>query len=63
MADELQKIVEQLASGEMLTYEVEKQQTTSFFEIIRVREDFKHFRGQAKKGGNVVYQYLNEPRS
>jgi hypothetical protein len=27
------------------------------------REDFRHFRGVAQRGGDVLYQYLEEARS
>jgi len=30
---------------------------------ITKREDFKHFRGAAKHGGETVYTYLDTPRS
>ncbi|KIL45883.1 hypothetical protein [Jeotgalibacillus soli] len=32
-------------------------------ELILARDDFKHFRGIAQRNGDIIYHYMNEPRS
>ncbi|GEK32731.1 hypothetical protein [Kurthia sibirica] len=56
-------LLEKLKTGELKTIEVDK---TNFYELRKIlveRQDFKHFRGIAKQGGIVVYEYLESERS
>ena len=42
---------------------IEKNEFLAFREVLVLREDFKHFSGNAKQGGQVVYTYLDVARS
>lgn len=57
------EVLEKLKSGEISEYYVKKEDFMVFREILVKREDFKHFRGIGQRGGDVVYQYLADPRS
>jgi hypothetical protein len=57
------QILEKLKTGELKEYLIGKNDFISFREVLVKREDFRHFRGIAKRGGEVVYQYLEEARS
>ncbi|MBM7647318.1 hypothetical protein JOC78_000239 [Bacillus ectoiniformans] len=55
--------MEQLKNGEIKECFVSKENFLEFRKVLVKREDFKHFRGIAQRGGNVIYTYLEEPRS
>ncbi|MFB6465703.1 hypothetical protein ACE38V_02670 [Cytobacillus sp. Hz8] len=57
------EVLEKLKNGELSEHYVKKEDFLSFREVLVKRPDFKHFRGIAGHGGNIVYQYLQEPRS
>ncbi len=57
------EILDKLRDGELSEYHVTNEQFLAFREFIVKREDFKHFRGIAQRGGSVLYKYLAEPRS
>jgi hypothetical protein len=59
----VEDILEKLKSGELSEYYVKKEDFMEFRQILVKREDFKHFRGIGQRGGDVLYQYLEEPRS
>lgn len=64
MKDELiNEVLDKLKNGEISEYYVKKEDFLPFREVLGKRADFKHFRGIAKQGGDVLYQYLQEPRS
>ncbi|SDM47960.1 hypothetical protein SAMN05518871_101328 [Psychrobacillus sp. OK028] len=52
-----------LQSGEIKEIVIEKNDFIAFREVLVQREDFKHFSGNAKQGGQVVYTFLEVPRS
>jgi hypothetical protein len=56
-------LISKLVNGEIEEIHVNKEDFLSFREIIVNREDFKHFRGIAQHGGDVIYKYLENPRS
>ncbi|MDQ0162242.1 hypothetical protein [Bacillus alveayuensis] len=56
-------ILDKLKDGELNEYLVTKEQFMIFRKVLVSRPDFKHFRGIAQRGGNVIYQYLQDPRS
>ncbi|GEK31411.1 hypothetical protein KZO01_17200 [Kurthia zopfii] len=60
---EMNDLVEKLKNGEIKQIEVDKSNFYELREILVEREDFKYFRGIAKQGGKVVYEYLEEERS
>lgn len=61
--EEIDEILEQLKKGELKEYHVTKEDFLSFRQVLVNREDFKHFRGIAQRGGEVIYQYTENPRS
>ncbi|MEH7308376.1 hypothetical protein [Neobacillus drentensis] len=56
-------ILDRLMTGELSEYYVTNDQFMEFRQVLVKRKDFKHFRGIGQRGGEVLYQYLNEPRS
>lgn len=61
--ESIQEVLNQLKVGGLSEYHVKKPDFLLFRSALVKREDFKHFRGIAGRGGDVVYQYLEEPRS
>lgn len=59
----IQEILEKLKDGTLSEYYVTKENFLDFRAELVKREDFKHFRGIGQRGGDVTYQYQNEPRS
>lgn len=57
------EILDKLMTGELSEYYVTKEEFMEFRQVLVKRNDFKHFRGIAQRDGNVLYQYLAEPRS
>jgi hypothetical protein len=57
------EIFNKLRDKELNEYRVSKGEFLSFRKILVEREDFKHFRGIALHGGEVIYTYLDEARS
>ncbi|WP_139187818.1 hypothetical protein [Bacillus tuaregi] len=62
-AEETQKILEDLKNGVLTEYMVKKAEFLNFRQVLVKREDFRHFRGIAQRGGDVLFHYLKEPRS
>lgn len=60
---EIQLIFDQLAQREILEYRISKENFMEFRQQLVKRVDFKHFRGDAQHNGEVIYTYLDEPRS
>ncbi len=56
-------LLDKLASGEVNEITVKKEDFLIFRNVLTKRDDFKHFRGIAQRGGDVVYEYLEKPRS
>ncbi|MFZ7944291.1 hypothetical protein [Neobacillus sp. 19] len=56
-------ILNRLMTGELSEYYVKKEDFMDFRKVLVKRNDFKHFRGIGGRGGDVLYQYLKEPRS
>ncbi|GGE70586.1 hypothetical protein [Priestia taiwanensis] len=56
-------VLNKLQNRELHEYRVKKDEFLTFRQVLIKREDFKHFRGIAKRGGDFVYTYLDEPRS
>lgn len=59
----INEILDQLMNGELSEYYVKNDDFMEFRQILVKRKDFKHFRGIGQRGGDVLYQYLEEPRS
>ena len=58
-----EEMLQQLADGEIEKIEIEKEQFYEFREILIRHPLFKHFRGDAKQNGQVIYTYMEVPRS
>ena len=58
-----EKMLQQLKEGEIERIEIEKDQFYEFREVLVRHPLFKHFRGDAKQNGRVIYTYLEVPRS
>lgn len=58
-----EKMIKQLENGEINRIIIQKEQFYLFREIIVKHPKFKHFRGEAKQGGTIIYTFLNDPRS
>jgi hypothetical protein len=61
--DMITEILNQLMIGGISEYYVNNLDFMEFREVLVKREDFKHFRGIGQRGGDILYQYLKEPRS
>lgn len=57
------EILDRLMTGELSEYYVKNDEFMEFRQVLVKRKDFKHFRGIGQRGGDVLYQYLEEPRS
>lgn len=56
------KIIEQLRSKEVKQVEIKKEDFLTFRQVLIEQDDYKSFRGIAKHGGNIIYEYLDVPR-
>lgn len=54
---------EKLKNKELQEFLVKKEEFLVVRKILVDRDDFKYFRGTALRGGDVLYEYLDEPRS
>lgn len=57
------RMLDSLKDKEVDEIFVAKQDFMTFREVIVKRKDFKRFRGIAQRGGDVIYQYMDEARS
>ena len=57
------ELLQQLAERKLNEIIVKKEEFLDFRKELIAREDFKHFQGTAKHGGETIYTYLDEPRS
>ncbi|MGE7934343.1 hypothetical protein [Viridibacillus arvi] len=56
-------MLDELKNGTRKDITIDKNEFYVFREVLVKREDFKHFRGVAKQGGQVIYQYMEIARS
>ncbi|MEC3759087.1 hypothetical protein P9160_17175 [Bacillus halotolerans] len=61
--EDITEQIEQLRTGEIKELRVQKEHFLDFRAFLSKQDDFKHFRGIAQQGGDVVFQYLEQPRS
>ena len=61
--EKYQLMIEQLKNREIEKIEITKEEFLQFRELIVKDEMFKHFKGEAQQGGNVIYTFLDVPRS
>ncbi len=57
------QLLDQLRSGEIEKVEISKAEFLAFREVLVKDPQFKHFRGEAKQGGNIIFTFLNAPRT
>ena len=57
------RMLESLKNREVEEIFVAKQDFMDFRELLVKREDFKHIRGIAQRGGDVIFRYMDEARS
>ena len=63
MMEKYKQLLDQLRNGEVEKIEVPKAEYLSFREVLVKDPQFKHFRGEAKQGGNVIFTFLERPRT
>lgn len=63
MQESYEEKLNMLQNGDIKELVIEKNEFIAFRAILVLREDFKHFSGNAKQGGQVIYTYLDTPRS
>ncbi|WP_088044008.1 hypothetical protein [Bacillus sp. EAC] len=61
--NEMINLINQLVNGEIQEIAIKKSDFLTFRQIIVAREDFKHIRGIAQHGGDVIYTYSEIARS
>lgn len=61
--EHIQEVLDKLKNGELTEYYVSKEDFLPVRNVLVERADFKNFRGIAKRGGDVVYSYMEIPRS
>ncbi|MEC1605569.1 hypothetical protein [Bacillus halotolerans] len=61
--EDITEQIAQLRTGEIKELRVQKEHFLDFRAVLSKQDDFKHFRGIAQQGGDVVFQYLEQPRS
>lgn len=57
------QLLDQLRSGEIEKVEISKAEFLAFREVLVKDSQFKHFRGEAKQGGNIIFTFLKAPRT
>lgn len=58
--EDVEEIFEKLRNGEIEQYEVTKEEFLEFREVLMKQKDKEQIRGEAKKGGGVVYTHVKE---
>lgn len=55
------ELLDQLKSGKIQSITIKKEDFLDFRSVLIVREDFKHFRGEAFHHGKTIYKFTQEP--
>ncbi|MDM5319673.1 hypothetical protein RGT17_00245 [Bacillus altitudinis] len=61
--EQILTILESLRKGTEKQVTIQRDNFLTFRSILVNQDDFKHFRGIAKHGGDVIFEYLTEARS
>lgn len=61
--EKYENMLKQLQNGERESIEIQKEEFYEFREILVKHPLFKHFRGEAKQSGRIIYTYTETPRS
>lgn len=60
--EKAKELLDKLKNGEITECYVKKEDFLTFRKVLVARDDFKHFRGIAQRGGDVIYHYLEDPK-
>lgn len=60
---EIAAILDELRNKGIDEYRVSKSDFLQFRNVLITQEDFKFFRGIAQQGGDIIYTYMEKPRS
>ena len=63
MMEKYKLMLNQLRNGEVRSIEMNKAEYWHFREVLVKDTQFKHFRGEAKQGGNIVFTFSEVPRT
>ena len=63
MMEKYKLMLNQLRNGEVSSIEINKAEYLHFREVLVKDTQFKNFRGEAKQGGNIVFTFLEVPRT
>ena len=63
MMEKYKLMLNQLRNGEVSSIEINKVEYLQFREVLVKDTQFKHFRGEAKQGGNIVFTFSEVPRT
>ncbi|BAB06046.1 hypothetical protein P4637_09520 [Halalkalibacterium halodurans] len=55
--DQAKLLLQQLRDGELESVRIEKNDFLIFRQVLAEQEDMKSFRGNAQRGGGVIYTY------
>lgn len=61
--EQYKQLLDQLRNGEIQQLEIKKEDFLAFREVLVKDTQFKHFRGEAQQGGNIIFTFLDVPRS
>lgn len=61
--EQYQQMLDQLRNGKVNSIVITKSEYLHFREALVKDPQFKHFRGEAKQGGNIVFTFLEVPRT
>ena len=56
-------LLNQLRNKEIERLEITKEDFLAFRQVLVKDPQFKHFRGEAQQGGNIIYTFMEVPRS
>lgn len=63
MMEKYKLMIDQLRNGKVNSIEINKAEYLQFREVLVKDAQFKHFRGEAKQGGNIVFTFFDVPRT
>lgn len=61
--EEVHLLLNQLRENSVNELRISKEDFSVFREVLVKEDDFKHFKGTARRNGHVIFEYLEEPRS
>ncbi|MEO4054302.1 hypothetical protein [Solibacillus sp. CAU 1738] len=58
-----EKMIDELRNGEVQSIQLSKENFLEFRKVLIQDPQFKHFRGEAKQGGDIVFTFLDNART